>query len=370
MHKKRILIFPFNLLSHYLRCIQLANQHSDHEVFFAYSEQYIPFIKNAGYGFFMASNFDSARVMEKAAEFNFDWLNFPDIEKVFLSQVNVIKQLGPSLVIGDTSPTLKAAAEYCGVKYVSLMNGYMTKYYDDVRVVSQTHYSYKYLSKLPPNIANKITIFAESLAFRSVHKPFRKLRSKYKLSRVTTYLDELEGDENLICDDSVIFPQKKLPSNYRFIGPLRFYNTNPETELIKLIDNGKPTICVSMGSSGNWKELAFLNDSRFSHVNIIAAGDSNKVLKAPHIVSADFVNLDVILPLCSFLICHGGNGTIYEGLRHHKYMYCLTNNFEQEWNVHRLRKLNLGEFINNNAEEIISEKVKLFLRTNSNREKT
>jgi len=362
--KKRILIFPFDLMSHYLRCIELCKQYQDYEILFAYSNKYNVFVKRAGYESFKVEIFNAVEVMKCAAEFNFDWLNEKDIERMLLSQVKIIETLKPYMVIGDTAPTLKMAAEICKVKYVSLMNAYMSKHYKETRVLSVTHPAYKHLVKLPINISNAITKFAEKIAFRMVHRPFKKVRKKNSLHYISNYLDELEGDENLLCDEEWLFPQKKLPHNYKFIGPLYCVSNDNEERLLSELDPLKPNICVCLGSTGNWSLLSFLNNEKYSNFNFIVTGDLKQILNGKHIYHREFANLNVILPKCCFMICHGGNGTIYEGLRHKKFMLCLTSHFEQEWNVHRLAQLDLGIMINAAPEFYINKKMEEVLAQN------
>ncbi|MEO6303969.1 MAG: hypothetical protein ABIP51_12435 [Bacteroidia bacterium] len=357
MQKKKILIFPFDLLSHYLRCITLAESYKDYEILFAFSEKYDPFIKKAGFNSFKVESFDPVEVMKCAAEFNFSWLNCNSIESVLQSQIKVINDLKPYFVIGDTSPTLKMAAEFTKVKYIALMNGYMSKYYSNVRALSITHSGHKHLSKLPENISNPITTFAENIAFKIVHKPFRKIRRKYGLSKITNYLNEMEGDENLLCDEPWLFPQNKLPANYKVIGPLLYASTENEKEFLSTLNPLKPTICVCLGSSGNWNALQFLSEKKYNLFNLVVAGDLNKILQGEHIYHKEFVNLNEILPQCFFMICHGGNGTIYEGIKHKIFMLCLTSHFEQEWNVQQISKLNLGIMINNSPSKYIDKKM-------------
>lgn len=355
MARKRILIFPFDLMSHYLRCIALADQYKEYDVLFAYSDKYDPFVRKAGHGSFKVDSFNADEVMKCIVKFDFSWLHYHEIEKNLLSQVQVIKEYKPYFVIGDTSPTLKMAAEMMGIKYIGLMNGYMSAYYDGVRQVSRTHYSYKYVSKLSPRVGNFITQHAEKVSFRIVHKPFRMLRKKYGLKQVDNYLLEMQGDENLICDEPTMFPQKALPEHYKIIGPLLYSTKENENELLASLDITKPTICVCLGSSGNWENLAFLSSEKYTHLNIIVAGDTKRVLKGSHFFHKDFINLNAVLPKCKFMICHGGNGTIYEGLKHNKFMLCITSHFEQEWNVKRLEDLKLGISINDSPEQIIDK---------------
>lgn len=349
-------------MSHYLRCITLAQNYKEYDVLFAYSDKYDVFVRKAGFGSFKVEKFDSQEVMSCARKFDFSWLNLNSIEKIFLSQKQVIKDYKPYMVIGDTSPTLKMAAEILGVKYISLMNGYMTKFYEHVRPVSKTHYSYQYVSKLPPKIADTVTAFAEKMAFKQVHKPFRSIRKKYGLKNIQDYLSELEGDENLICDETYLFPQKKLPANYKIIGPLFYSSNDTEEELLLLLDDKKPTICICLGSSGDLKPLSFLSGAQYSFVNIIVAADTELTINGHHVYHKDFINLDKILPKCAFLICHGGNGTIYEALKHKIYMLCLTSHFEQEWNVKRMEQLNLGILINDSPEEMINKQLEKILQ--------
>ena len=100
-----------------------------------------------------------------------------------------------------------------------------------------------------------------------------------------------------------------------------------------------------MGSTGDWSKLAMLNDARFSRFNIITACDTEKVLHAPHVLSLGFVNIDTCLIHADLVICHGGNGTIYQALRRGLPLLCCTSHCEQEWNVQMLTREALGASI-------------------------
>lgn len=339
-----ILFFPFNLLSHYLRCLVLADSYDKrtHNILFLSSSTYDKYVIEHGFERFNCEQFDSDHVMNCSKNFDFSWLNEIDIERIVAAQISAIINLKADMVVGDTAPSLKMAAEYTNVSYVALMNGYMTKYYSETRQVPKMHRAYKLLSELPVPVSNGITGFAERITFRKIHKPFRTLRKKYNLKPVNDYISELEGDENLICDLPELFPQKTLPGNYKFTGPLIYQYKTEEANWLNELPN-KPIICVCMGSTGDWKKLSFLNDPYYAKYLIIAAGDLDKVLYADHIISKDFVNLTQVLRRTSLLICHGGNGTIYSGIMAGVFMICLSNNFEQEWNLKALEKYGYGK---------------------------
>jgi UDP:flavonoid glycosyltransferase YjiC (YdhE family) len=345
IHKKTILFFPFNLLAHYLRCLVLARKYDrdQYDIYFLQSDSYDGFVKENGFKTFSAASFDAAHVMRCAEQFDFSWLEESMLEKVLLAQISAIKALKPDLVIGDTAPTLKMATEYTKVEYVALMNGYMSPYYAGQRKISRSHPAYPLLQRIPVPLAKHMTLIGERVSFWKIHAPFRRLRRKYKLKPVFSYLWETQGDQNMICDDNNLFPQKNLPHNYTCIGPLIYrFEDKAAAAWLGMLDPSKETICICMGSSGDWKRLEFLNDPYFSRYNVITAGDLELALYAPHITHREFINLPEVLIHASLMICHGGNGTINAGVLADVYMLCVASNFEQEWNIEALEKQGLG----------------------------
>lgn len=346
MNKKKIvLFFPFELLAHYLRCLVLADRYNkdEYDIYFPHSDAYHGYVEAHGYKSFVAPGFDPALVMDCAAKFDFSWLEYKSMERVLLGQIAAIKKLQPDLVIGDVAPTLKMAAEYTGVPYTALMNGYMTPFYAKGRKISRTHPAHSLLECMPGTLAAQFTAYGEQLAFWKIHKPFKQLRKKYKLQQLRSYLWENQGDQNLICDLPELFPQRNLPSNYQIIGPLIYAQQDSETShLLSRLDAFRPTICVCLGSTGNWEAMQFLNDPHYARFNIIAAGDTRRFLTAAHIISRPFLNLSEVLEHSDLMICHGGNGTINCGILKGAYMLCLTSHFEQEWNVEALERHGYG----------------------------
>src|SRR4051812_15199990 len=182
--KPLLLIFPFDLMSHYLRCIMLAGHLRDrYEIRFAHSERYTVFVVQAGYNTFPCKSFDAVQVMESANRFNFDWINEAALEAIYADQVRVLDSLQPVAVLGDTAPTLKMATEKAGVFYLSLLNGYTTKHYAYTRKLSRTHPVYKYINMLSGQLLEMLTQKGESLSLYKLHRPFKKLRALHQLSK-------------------------------------------------------------------------------------------------------------------------------------------------------------------------------------------
>lgn len=352
--RQRVLFFPFNLLSHYLRCLVLADSYdkAEYEIKFLSSDQYNGFVQRHGYEVFSCAGFDADFVMTCTNNFNFDWLNEKDLERVLVGQVKCINAMKADIVIGDVAPTLKMAAELTGVKHIGLVNGYMTRYYAATRKIPKKHKAYDLVRKLPPRFADVLTTVGERLAFRKIQGPFNSLRKKYGLRRINDYQEELEGSENLICDLPDLFPQKFLPEGYRFIGPLIYEYPEDQADWRELVNWEKPLICVCMGSTGDWESLRFLNDPYYSRYTIITAGDKARVLLAGHIIARDFINLNKVLERSSLMVCHGGNGTIYTGILNNVFMLCLASHFEQDYNIEALERKGYGKSAAGFSEEV------------------
>jgi len=345
LSKKIILFFPFNLLSHYLRCLVLAETYdkSEYTVYFISSDEYNKFVFKHGYEVFNCKQFNADEVMRCSRLFNFSWLNQKDMENVMLDQVRVIDEMKADLVIGDMAPTLKMAAQFTGVHHISLLNGYMTKYYQFTRKISRTHKAYDLLKMFPEPLENLFTSLGEGLAFRHIQKTFNQIRKKYSLDKVKDYLSEMEGDETFICDSLALFPLKPLPATYKVLGTLIYDVPSMDEQALNEAIAHRPVICVCMGSTGDWESLRFLNDPYYSRYAVIATSDKEQVLSASHIISFPFINLDQVLKRCKLMICHGGNGTIYTGIKNEVFMLCLPSHFEQEWNISALEKIGCGQ---------------------------
>jgi UDP:flavonoid glycosyltransferase YjiC (YdhE family) len=346
--KPVILFFQFDLMAHFFRSLRLAKYLKvDFEVYMRHTDKYADRLEKTGIKTFKCTDYHPETAIEKLANYDFSWLNRHEMEAIFLEQVKAINTYKPNLVIGDTSFTLKMAADATNVPYISILNGYFTRYYALPRKLSPTHYIYKYIHWMPEAVLNPIVKYKEAQNFNLILKEFNGLRNQYNLRNTAHYLEELEGDHSIICDLPEIFPQKKLPAHFHFIGPL-FNGNEPEEAFDRSrLSPGKKTILVTAGSSGNWHNFKFLNHDLFSSYNIIVAGTGNSVLNAPFLIKAPFISFNDINSLVDLVICHGGNGTIYNALVNNMPCLCLPSHPEQFWNAQRIEELGYGESLFN-----------------------
>lgn len=341
--KRLLMVFPLDMAAHNLRCLELCKKlRGQFRIAFAYSPKYDGFIRKCGFETFSVNNFNSEEVTAAASSFDFSWLNLPNIEFVLNSQINAIEEHNPSLVLGDAAFTLKMAAEKTNVPYISLLNGYMTKYCGITRKVSPSHPGYPYSKTMPKRVFDRLTRIIERVMFEKIHAPFRRVRKKFGLCRLNYLLEELEGDFNLVCDLLRFFPQKNLQENYEFVGPLFYQGSEEEKEILDFYGNNHLNILVSMGSTGNWKNLSLLLDPIFSDTRIVVSGNLSNTICGDNILSTAFVNHGKIMDKVDILICHGGNGTVYQALSYGIPLLFFPGNFEQEWNIQRIIEMGLG----------------------------
>ena len=259
--KPVILFFAFDLMSHFFRSLRVAIALKDHyEVYMNGSDKYAYWLNKSGLKTFDCIELDAENALDKTGKFDFSWLNASALESVFLEQVKVMKAYKPALVIGDTSFSLKMAAEASGVEYLSILNGYSTRYYQLTRRLSSEHPVAPKINWLPDIFLLPMVRMGEAWNFAQILKEFNKVRAKYKLQKTTHYLEELAGNENVICDLPEIFPQRNLPGNFRFIGPLFYKNGMKGDPVLEKRDPNKKTILITMGSSREWEHFTFFNN--------------------------------------------------------------------------------------------------------------
>jgi len=344
--KPVILFFPFDLLSHYTRTIQLAKSIQDkYDILFSASCKYNDLISEAGFNKFDCEKFDPQVVLADSSKFKFSWLNYENLKRVFQSQVKIIQKYKPVAVFGDTAPTLKMTSEYTKTNHISFMNGYMSKYYALTRNISKDHPAAKFQKDLPKTLFNKMIRTGEQVAFHLIQRSFNRLRRENNLKKLKMYLDELEGDYNIICDNEELFPQNNMPENYKMIGPLYYKSDKKESEIEKIFENGKRNILANVGSSGDLRLFSFLKNDYFQNYNIIVTGVKSDELNGNNIYNYKFINISAILDKIDLVLSHGGNGTIYQSLAYGIPIICATSIFEQEWNVQRVEELGFGKSI-------------------------
>lgn len=348
--KRKLIFFPFDLFSHYLRCLKLAEAvKDDFEILLASSRdpKTNQLVRDYGFGVVECKTIDAARMSLMESHLEHTWMRQEELEPIFLDQVRVLLEQKPYLVISDFSITLGMAAEYAQVTCYALTIAHLSQYSSMVRKAPDFHPGIRLLKALrcPPSILAFVTTIGTNIEFRTMHKGIRQIRKKYHLQYRKDYLDELEAQYNLITDIEDFSPMKGLPGHYTYVGPVYHQHPGTEDDLLSRLDPAKETIFISLGTFWSSDNLfALFNDPLFRQYNIVIAGKPGIPLAA-EIIQKPFVNLDAILPRTDLLICHGGDATVYQSLSHGVPLLGLAFHGEQTWSLQRVANLDFGEAV-------------------------
>jgi len=348
--KRRVVFFPFDLFSHYLRCLPLAESvREDFDVFVTASrtESANQRVREAGFSLVECRSVDAGRMSLLESRLDHSWLRREELEPILLDQVRVIRDIRPELVVSDFSITLPMAAEMTHTPCVTLMVGHLSQHYRFPRPGPAAHPGIKWLRRLhcPKPIESALTAVGERVEFRVMHRGVRALRRKYLLRPRAHYLDEIEGDQNLITDVEDFSPMKHLPGNFTYIGPVFHRDPTPENEILERLDPGKKTVLITLGTF--WKSdglYALFNDPVFRAYNVVLAGKPEIPLD-PAIIVKPFINLEALLPRTDLALCHGGDATVYQCVSHGTPLLGLPFQGEQTWSLERVSRLGMGEAI-------------------------
>ena len=174
---------------------------------------------------------------------------------------------------------------------------------------------------------------------------FNQLRRELNLKECPGYNHE-EGDLVLVADHPKINPSSGLPSNYHYVGPITWKSGEPFNEKIPL-KSQKKLIYFSIGSFGNLnliKDFAKVVQEECHLVVTLGKEAKREDLDLPNNVTAiEFVNADLLLQHCHGVICHGGNGTLYQALRHGVPILTVANHLEQNYGGWIMEHLGVGK---------------------------
>ncbi len=326
------LVLPHNIgLAHAMRSQVLCKelQRRNCSVKLAYGGPYA-FMVDPNLRFDGISNdYDVADYAESLRRVNSGQVQFPfgdknRLERIVETEIGIITELKPKVVIGDTRLSLLISAQATSTPYVSVTNSNMTPYY---KIIPLRHAA---------RAQKTVEMYNEVLA---------EFGSK---KQVKSFYEILVGNLNLIVDLSEFMPIKRLPNTARFVGPMLWScDSVPEfyTEIKEKKRSGKKFVYVTMGATGDASLFETIIDGlkAIGYCAVVACGSLRKNLEhsMTDVYVADFISMDV-LDYCDLTISHGGNSTVYLSLLHNCPIIGIPLNPDQIDNVNRAIALELG----------------------------
>lgn len=266
------------------------------------------------------------------------------LEQFMKAELALYEAEKPDLLLLDNRPSARASAEQAGLPCVAIVNVHLVPYrrlpfFSLGNIVGE---------RFPGvALADRVENLSENFLYdRLVMGGLNRIRKRLGLCRRYGYEHE-EGDVSLLADIPEFSPVRALPAHARYVGPLTWHNTLPPPACLDRLDRAKPTVYLSLGSEGLEDLLGHLSTFAAEGVQIVvalgAASADPAMVLPPGVFLERYVNTDALLPHCTLVCCHGGNGTLYQALAHGLPCVVVATHQEQYYGGKRIRALGLGE---------------------------
>ena len=237
------------------------------------------------------------------------------LEVIMEDIIRVGQEERPDLMLGDASLGVSPAGHVLGIPAAGVFNAYNTKFYHP-------------LSPLRPII---------DLMDKTYWGPIRnRVYRRHGVEPISGY--DLWHKTLMLSPDlpQLFSPLKEFP-NWHAIGPLLSEPPFPLPDWYNELHDGRPNIYLTMGSTGFLEPLLDrvyddLGKSRYRFIVTTGNQVSEACMKrAPsNFRFANYAPGSRLLDVSEAMVCHGGNGTMYQGLASGVPMLALPSHEEQK----------------------------------------
>jgi UDP:flavonoid glycosyltransferase YjiC (YdhE family) len=348
----KVLFIPYtHTISHISRPLLIAKELWDrgHDVLFAGESPKIKLIRQEDFKVLPLYEPDPDVLYGNIRKGKLQFVSNDEIEKMIEADLALYKEVKPDIVLTDGRFTAPISTHIAGLKHAAIVNVSSTEYrtlpyipfFDFIseRLIKRNTGLWRALQSL--------NLKLEMLVFDNVMSIFKKLSKKYSLKKSVTATNCLTGkDITLLADIPEYFPTKNLPSNYHYVGPLTWKSNLPKPSWWPLQKNEKPLIYITMGTTGVKDFFRIVYDLiKKSDLKAIATtgGQIQNLPSIPEkLYMEDYLDGDLIMEASDVVVCHGGNGTIYQALQHGKPVIGIPTITDQKFNMRRVEALGVG----------------------------
>jgi UDP:flavonoid glycosyltransferase YjiC (YdhE family) len=350
-----LLCLPYTYtLSHISRPLSVAQElrKRGHKIIFAGESLKIKFIQQEGFEVMPLYEPDPEMLYGNIRKGKLRFVTNREIERMIEADLNLYKKVKPDIVLTDGRFPAPMSTHIAGLKHVAIVNVSSTEYralpyipmfeWIPDGVIGRNTSIWKSI--------DKINLRIEMAVFDNVMSIFKKLSRKYGLQKTVTATNCLTGkDITLLADIPEYFPTRTLPKDYHYIGPLTWKSNIPPPIWWPPNKNGKHLIYISMGTTGigNFFQKVYELIKTSDIQAIITTGEQVKGVETidGKIYVESFLDGDLVMEECDLVVCHGGNGTIYQALQHGKPVIGIPTIPDQKFNMRRVEALGVGKML-------------------------
>lgn len=320
-------------------CVARALESAGHEVSFAASGRYASRFAETGRPLhpLVTRPDDELLGRLKSGGSAFDYAT---LRAYVEDEIPLLDRLDPDIVVGDFRPSLAVSAEIARIPYVCVTNAVWTPYYRFLPDPPDSWWPTKIIGK--PVLRRLVPLLSEYV-FRHYAGPFNRLRKEFGLPPKDDVRDCMCSENlTLIADLPELFPCDGLPENYKYMGPVVWTPEEPMPAWIERLDDSRPTLYVTMGSTGTavGPIAAALAERGFQ---VIVTTGSEIIPDPPKgCYAVHYAPGPLMCERADVVVCHGGNGTIYQALSQGKPIVGVPLFHDQEFQMQRVVACGLG----------------------------
>ncbi|VAV84926.1 Putative glycosyl transferase [hydrothermal vent metagenome] len=344
----KILVLPYtHALSHISRPLLVAEElrRRGHEVVFAGEGPKVRFIRDAGFQVLPVYEPDPAILFGNIRKGKMRFVTDEVIEEMVEADLALFKEVGPCIVLTDGRFSARISTHIAGIKHVAIVNVSSTEYRAEPYI--------PFLDFIPDSLhigkaRDLLNLKLEISIFDRVMSVFKRLSRQYGIKTLVTATNCLTGkDYTLLPDIPEYFPTKNLPDNYSYIGPITWNSRLPGPHWWPPKKDGRELVYITMGTTGvaDFFEKIYDLFKASEFLAIITTGAQSGKLRTTEgkIYVEDFMDGDLAIEASELVVCHGGNGTIYQALQHGRPVIGIPTIPDQKFNMRRVEALGLGK---------------------------
>ncbi len=256
------------------------------------------------------------------------------------NELKLIEEINPDLVFGDMRPSLAVSCNIAGVTHCSITNAYWTPHaklkefpLPCLGIPKRLRLS-GLLAELAVKGLGHIYRLALPRIFESQGSGINKLRLEHGLLPYSDYLTGFtHGDHVCLLDLPELVPSElSLPSNHHYLGPVTWSANYPLPPWWGQLDQSKPIIYVSIGSSGDAQTIhSTLSALKNVQAQVIFATSNRIDLPEidSNIFSINYLPGNLACDVADLVICNGGSPSIYQALISGKPILAIPHNMDQ-----------------------------------------
>ncbi len=343
---RKVLVMPDgHWLAHVSRPLEIAKalaKLGSYQIVFAGEGEYMRLPQECGFDVRPVLTLAPGHVLRCSRAGRANWWDYPTLARHVEADLEVFALEKPDLVLGDFRLSLSTSCELAGIPLVVTLNAAWTNYYA-AKVRAPEHFWFT--RAFGRRLTTRLLPLAKSTILRLDSRPFRRYRRERGLTPRHNIWDVWRGDLNLLVDTPAFGPTEGLPETFQYIGPIVWEPDLPPPEWLDQLDSKRPTIYFTMGSTGyaRFFDLAVELFRNTNYQLIMTTAGMVQFDGLPgNFFATEYAPGSALAERSDVVVCHGGNGTIYQALGHGVPVIGIPTMHDQEFNLDRVVALGVG----------------------------